>query len=116
MNKQYEKPFMKMVSLRSNESVADTCWGNHGPDTQRYWDTAGKGYVAFYCANTNCNMKDQSDLVVWYYDKKNDDEPELLKTSDSLHGKVYEAVKAGGNSGNPLRGMKDFPDTPGGMS
>lgn len=70
MNKQYEKPFMKMVSLRSNESVADTCWGNHGPDTQRYWDTAGKGYVAFYCANTNCNMKDQSDLVVWYYDKK----------------------------------------------
>lgn len=116
MKKQYEKPFMKMVPLRSNESVANTCWGNHGPETQRYWDIEGKGYVSFYCSGGDCGLTEQT-LVVYYYDKKDDDTPELMAPGSTLHSKVFNKLwSSGGDSGNPFKGEEQFPDNPGGMS
>lgn len=122
MNKHYEKPSMKMVSLRSNEKVANTCWGNHGPETQRYWDTAGKGYVSFYCGDKSCGLTETS-LVVWFYDKKEDDTPQLLDPTNGtdwekdLYNQVYTKLKnSGGESGNPFFGEENFPDKPDGMS
>lgn len=116
MNKQYEKPSVKMVPLRSNESVANTCWGNHGPTTQRYWDTEGVGYVSFYCSGSSCGLTKQN-LVVYYYDKKNDKEPDKVEPGTELHTKVYDKLlTSGGDSGNPFKGEEQFPDNPGGMS
>lgn len=118
MNKPYEKPFMKMVSLRSNESVADTCWGNHGPTAPKYWDTAGKGYVAFYCVEGSCGLANPNNLVVEYYEGKDDKEPDYLGTNTDIYRELYEKLIAtgGGNSANAFKNEEQFPDNPGGMS
>lgn len=116
MNKPYEKPSVKMVPLRSNESVAKVCWGNHGPATQRYWDTEGVGYVSFYCSGSSCGLTEQN-LVVEYYEGKGDKEPDKVEPGTALHTKVYEKlIASGGDTGNSFHGEEQFPDNPGGMS
>lgn len=121
MNKVYEKPKMKIVSLQNNEKIADTCWGNHSEDTQRYFDTVGTGYVGFYIAGGNCNLWDEQNnvyyLVVNYYDHKGDTTAEKLPTDDPRYQLMFERLmKEGGNHGQPFHGESNYPDKPDGMS
>lgn len=115
-NMEYSKPAMKYVSLRGDRAVADVCWGTHAKDT-RYYDTAGAGFLEFWIASTSCDL---TNLVVMFHDKKNDELPEQLSTSDpryiDLKGKLESA---GGSQGQNFKGMNnnpDFPDNPGDLS
>lgn len=116
MNKVYEKPQMKMVSLRSDKNIADTCWGNHSESTQRYFDSLGKGFVGFYISGDNCGLTKDA-LVVNYYESREDTTAERLQKDDSRFEELYtKLVESGGESGNPFKGEENFPDNPGGMS
>lgn len=122
MNERYEKPRMKMVSLRDNRAVADVCWGNHSESTQRYFDTDGKGYIGYYISGGSCNLTNSDGteyyLTVNYYDHKGDTEAEKLNPDDERYKFMYDKLlKMGGNAGQPFKGEADtFPDNPGGMS
>lgn len=116
MNKQcekYEKPSIKMVPLRSQKAIADTCWGYHGTgNVNYYYDTEGKGFVKFTVNASSCTLNDETLL---YYESKDDREPEVL-IEGPIHEEWLKAIKeAGGNSGNPVKGHGTIfvPDQPG---
>lgn len=116
MNTIYEKPTMKMVPLRGNKNIANTCWGNHSENTQRYFDSAGKGYVGFYVSGGNCGLTEDS-LVVNYYDHKGATTFERVYKGNDAFDELYKKlVASGGATGNPFDGEEHFPDNPGGMS
>ena len=52
----YEKPAMKIVSLRSKTAVAGNCWSDEASSGGKTWyyDTEGKGYVEFTLSH-NCS-------------------------------------------------------------
>lgn len=106
----YEKPSMKFVSLRNEESVANTCWGGKGTDMSWYYDTKGTGYVGFQIAAGECDL---NLINVTYYEYK--DEPGVpLDSSSDRYAEMYAALKnAGGDAGNSFKGEEfEFPTRP----
>ncbi|HIS53240.1 MAG TPA: hypothetical protein IAC15_10985 [Candidatus Onthomonas avicola] len=61
----YEKPTMTFVSLRSEDAVANTCWGHHGTGYTYYYDLPGTGYLSFQIGEGPCDLNLVS---VLYYD------------------------------------------------
>lgn len=106
---------MKFVSLRSNENVADKCWGNHGKGV-KYYDTAGAGYVSFSISEGSCTTEGQ--LVVMYYESKYDTTPEPISEGHPAYDEFYAKLMSisGGSYAQPFKGESSFPDTPSGMS
>lgn len=105
----YEKPAMKFVSLRSEEAVANTCWGYHGTGTLLYCDIPGEGYCSFQIGGGSCTLN----LVnVIYYDSEQKASP---ATSEQLA--ILDSIlrNSGGESGNPYKGEGStvIPDHPG---
>lgn len=105
----YEKPAMKFISLRSEEAVANTCWGYHGTETLLYCDIPGEGYCSFQIGGGSCTLN----LVnVTYYDSEKNPTP---ATSEQLA--ILDSIlkKSGGESGNPYKGEGStvIPDHPG---
>ena len=109
----YEKPKMTFVSLQNRENVAEKCWGNHSTG-YKYYDTVGSGYVAFTLANNSCSAEDK--LLMYFYEDKNDKEPEEIFRGDPRYDEIYGKVTVGGNYGSSFKGEEQFPDTPAGMS
>ena len=104
--KKYEKPAMRFVSLRSEETIADTCWGYHGTGTDLYFDTDGTGYCSFQIAEGPCAL---NLINVYYYDKYGDDSPEALSPGDARYEALNQAlINAGGNGGTSFKGQKDI--------
>lgn len=116
MPKTYEKPKMTFVSLENQENIANTCWGNHGTG-YKYYDTLGVGYVAFTIEAKSCTAADGA-LQMYYYDSKDDKEPEQIFAGDQHYDEAYNKLieVSGGSYGQPFKGEDNFPDTPGGMS
>lgn len=119
MNTQrYEKPELKFVSLRNEESVAETCWGFHGTNTKLYCDISGKGFVSFQIKAGSCDLN----LVnVQYYgeDTNNDgmiskDDHSVPATEEQFNELYSILVESGGNAGNPYKGEGTIviPDNP----
>lgn len=111
----YEKPKMTFVSLQNENNVAATCWGNHGKD-YKYYDTAGSGYLAFTVTNGSCSA--QYGFDVYFYEDKNDKEPDQLFEGDPRYDELWNKVveASGGNYGSPFKGEDQFPNSPAGMS
>ena len=112
MTKQYEKPAMKFVELRSREEVANTCWGYHGTGTDLYCDIPGEGYFSFQIAGGSCALN----LVnVVYYDGNGNP---ASYTSEQYTALMQILESAGGESGNPYKGEGTtiIPDHPGSWS
>lgn len=102
----YEKPSMQFVSLRNEETVADTCWGHHGTNTRMYCDVSGEGFLSFRIADGSCTL---NIIDVLYHKGHDDKEGTSLTSAIDPDGKMYaelEAIlrKAGGESGNPYKG------------
>ena len=112
MTKQYEKPAMKFVELRSREEVANTCWGYHGTDTLLYCDIPGEGYFSFQIAGGSCSL---NAINIQYYDGNGN--PGSY-TSDQYNALMQILESAGGQSGNPSKGEGTtvIPDHPGNWS
>lgn len=102
-NQNYEKPQMKFVLLRSEEAVANPCWGNHNKPNQMVWyDTEGQGYVSFMAGGSSCTLEA---INVYYYTEKGDTTGDLLEKTDPLYKKMVDLLKtSGGESGNPFKG------------
>lgn len=121
-NQSYEKPQLKFVSLRNQESVAEKCWGNHGTGYE-YYDTMGKGYVGFTIAPGSCTTEG-GQLQVYYYPEKDTPKEEgiLIYKDHPQYGKQYTEFYnelqrvSGGSYGQPFKGEAQFPDDPGDMS
>lgn len=116
MNGRYEKPSMKIVSLRNQEAVADTCWGNHGTGVFDYfYDGTGKGYIKFQIDGGSCALQTGT---LYYYDSDNPSGT-ALQPGTPEYSKWIEDIKSNGkgNSGNAVQGDGTiFSDNPGGMS
>lgn len=110
MTTSYEKPSLKFVSVRNEESVADTCWGGHGNRETWYYDTEGAGYVSFQIGGDKCHLSlDQ----VTYYTDKNDSGTPLTEGSAKYIELQNALVTSGGESGNPFKGQgAEFPTDP----
>ncbi len=97
----YEKPSLKFVSLRNEESVANTCWGHHSSGKVLFCDTPGTGYVSFQIKNGSCTL----DLInVTYYVNKSDSGTPVASGSDKYNELDNILRKTGGESGNPYKG------------
>ena len=107
--KKYEKPAMKFVSLRSEEAVANTCWGYKGSDTHLYCDIPGEGYFSFQIGGGKCTL---NLINVTYYDGEGQIS---VYTSEQYQSLVGILTSSGGESGNPYHGMGTtvIPDHPG---
>ena len=108
----YEKPEVKLVSIRNDRAVANTCWGGHGNSTTWYYDISGQGYVSFQIGGGKCTLNLYN---VTYYDKQNDESPEMLLESDPKYHELYDALMtSGGDTGNPFKGegLDFIPDNP----
>lgn len=112
MSKKYEKPSMKVVSLRNQKNIADTCWGYHGTGiVNYYYDTKGPGFVGFTVDASSCAL---NTATLLYYREQGDTEPETL-TSGPIYEEWLKAIQnSGGNTGNPVHGMGTIfvPDQP----
>lgn len=109
--KNYEKPQLKFISLRNEDSVAATCWGYHGTDTKLYYDTDGEGWVSFQIASGSCDLN----LTNVTYHKNENDKGTLIFDGDSRYEELERALSdAGGKAGNPYHGMGStiIPDEP----
>lgn len=108
----YEKPAMRFVSLRSEEAVANTCWGYHGTDTVLYCDVPGEGYFSFQIAGGSCTL---NAINIVYYDGEGN--PSSY-TQAQYHELMTILNSAGGESGNPYKGEGTtiIPDHPGNWS
>lgn len=113
-NEKYEKPKMKFVALRNEETVANTCWGYHGTDTKLYWDIPGEGYLSFQIASGSCSIGEHGEGVinVQYY---TDEENYSGASSEQISQLVAALMQSGGESGNPYKGEGTtvIPDHPG---
>ena len=116
MSKLYDKPRMLFVELKNKERVADKCWGNHGTG-YKYYDTTGTGYVAFTIEAGSCTA-DSGAIQMYYYDSKEDDEPERVYEGNKYYDETYRKLleSSGGSYGQPFKGESEFPDTPEQMS
>ena len=119
MNTQnYKKPELKFVSLRNEESVANTCWGHHGTDTNLFCDISGKGFVSFQIAAGSCSL---NLINVQYYGEDTNGDGKIT-TNDTPVKATAEQIaeldqrlrESGGDSGNPFKGEGDIviPGTP----
>lgn len=108
MKKTYKKPELKLVSMRNEETVANTCWGGHGNKLTWYYDTSGEGWVSFQISGGSCTLN--LDKVTYY--KNRDDEGTPVDASRLAE--LDAALRAsGGESGNPFKGEgADFPTNP----
>ena len=108
----YEKPTMTFVSLRSEDAVANTCWGHHGTDTVLYCDIPGEGYMSFQIAAGPCEL---NLIGVSYYDGKG--QPSVA-TPDQIATLEGILRASGGGDGNPYKGEGSIviPDHPGSWS
>lgn len=108
----YEKPTMTFVSLRSEDAVANTCWGYHGTNTVLYCDIPGEGYMSFQIGGAECSL----DLInVRYHDGDGNSFDATGDQTAILDG-ILRA--SGGASGNPYKGEGSIviPDNPGSWS
>ncbi len=96
--KEYEKPALKFVSVRNEETVANTCWGYHGSDTKLYCDVSGEGYFSFQIAGGSCTL---NAINIVYYDGEGNVSSYTQAQYDELM-KILNS--AGGESGNPYKG------------
>lgn len=105
----YEKPAMKFISLRSEEAVANTCWGYHGTETLLYCDIPGEGYCSFQIEAGPCAL---NLINVTYYDSEKNPTPATSEQFEILYSILK---KSGGESGNPYKGEGStvIPDHPG---
>lgn len=111
MTQKYEKPTMEFVSLRNEESVAATCWGNHGKGTEYFCDLDGKGYVSFQIGSGGCELN----LVNVMYYANHDSEGERIYDGNVYYEELERKLQQGGGSeGNPYKGLGEvvFPDNP----
>lgn len=108
----YEKPEVKLVSIRNDRAVANVCWGGHGKPNTWYYDISGQGYVSFQIGGGSCAL---NLINVTYYDKQNDESPEQLTDTDPKYLELYNALLySGGAQGNPFagEGIDFIPDNP----
>lgn len=108
----YEKPTMTFVSLRSEDAVANTCWGHHGTETNLFCDIPGEGYLSFKIAGGSCTL---NPIDVIYYDGDGSQRP---ATSWEISTLISIIEPSGGESGNPYKGEGSIviPDHPGSWS
>lgn len=116
----YKKPKMSFVSLQNRENIAEKCWGNHGTGTAyKFYDTAGPGYVRFYPSGESCgNSEDKPELIMEYYDSKDDETPESISKGDPRYDETYQKISdvSNGKWGSPFKGEGYFPNNHDGMS
>ncbi|MCH3987604.1 MAG: hypothetical protein LKG56_07900 [Lachnospiraceae bacterium] len=119
--KEYVKPAIKVVSLRNEETVANTCWGYHGSNHKLFCDIPGAGYMSFQIGGSKCSLNLTN--VMYYSDTNHDgkidgtDAPEQITSgSDSRYQELDKILRnSGGESGNPYKGEGTtvIPDQPG---
>lgn len=115
----YEKPKLIFSNVRSNENIANTCWGlteKHPDQKTRYYDVEGLGFVSFNVKNMSGNCGAPDAYNIEYYEYK--DEP-AIPGKGAEYEKILEAAltEKGGNNGQPYSGIDmDFPDRPDKMS
>lgn len=103
----YEKPAMKFISLRNEEAVAATCWGNHGTDYTYYCDIQGAGYVSFQIGQGNCSMN----LVnVTYYDNEGNSSAASEAQIEALKQTLIENSNNGKGTNHSAMGSIVLPD------
>lgn len=96
----YERPALKFVALRNEETVANTCWGVHGTEQVLYCDIPGEGYFSFQIAGGSCAL---NVINVVYYDGNG-----VPGTYTDAQYNELEAIlrAAGGSQGNPYKGTE----------
>lgn len=124
--KQYEKPMLKRVSLRSNNPVAD-CWNEAsvGGGPLRYYDTEGHGFVKFritgggsckdFAGTTQdveytCLLNEQGQ----YCDQMTDDAANAAENEFiAAFTAAFDTQHGNPNGGSPFHGISDtFPEDP----
>ncbi len=128
--RKYEKPSLRMVSLRGNAPVAD-CW-NEAASNQgrrpRYYDTTGHGFVEFeITGGGNCKNYAGTTQALRYTCRLNEageycdqmtpeNEAAALAEFEDVFSKAFDEVTEA-NGGSPYKGISDqFPPDPHGMS
>lgn len=107
----YEKPRMTFVSLRNEEKVAATCWGNHGKGIVYYCDIPTVGYMSFEIGAGACEL---NLINVTYYEEQGA-AGEFVGPDDYRYEQLMTRLAgAGGSAGNPYRGLGTvvIPDAP----
>lgn len=96
----YEKPALEFVSLRNDNEVAATCWGNHGKDVYMYCDIPGVGYMSFQIGGGSCALN----LINVRYHETKGSEGEFVYDGDAPYEALELLLKdAGGSNGNPYK-------------
>ncbi len=100
--KVYEKPTLKFVSMRNEDSVANTCWGYHKKGTTLYYDSEGPGWMSFQIQDGSCTL---NLINVKYYKNSDDKKGESIPSGSAKYKELDAILRAtGGESGNPYAG------------
>lgn len=108
--KHYEKPAMKFMNLRNENTVAATCWGYHGTTTKLYCDLEGVGYCSFQIEEGSCAL---NLINVMYMTDATKDNP--VPATAEQQSALYDTLLAsGGDQGQPYKdmGITVVPDDP----
>lgn len=106
----YEKPAMEFVSLRSEEAVADTCWGYHGSSQVFYWDFDGEGFMSFQIAQGSCALN----LINVKYHPDQGSAGVIVDEKSAYYKALVDHLTStgGGSAANPYKEMGEsiFPN------
>ena len=98
--KHYERPALKFVSLRNENTVANTCWGHAGTSQVLYCDIPGQGYCSFQISSANCSLDILTNVM--YYEYNGAEAAGATAAQQSALKTVL--IESGGSQGNPFRG------------
>lgn len=96
----YEKPTMTFVSLRSEDAVANTCWGHHGTGYTYYYDLPGTGYLSFQIGDGSCTLNLTN---VLYYDDIGAPSPATPDQQNALYNAII--ASSTGEAANSYKGL-----------
>ncbi|MCC3869645.1 hypothetical protein [Terrisporobacter mayombei] len=95
MGKKYECPKIAFEKIQPAESIAKTCWGNHGTNRVMYFDVKNAGWVEFTVAGADaCKLDSVADITIVKYHNVNITQQEVYN----------QLINAGGANGNPWNG------------
>ena len=113
MKREYERPSLQWVAMRSNEAVADICWGYANNGKKFYHDIPGMGYAIIKISSSG-GCKANLVFVVEFSDGRQMSESERIAAQAYIDKVIAQAKaesgggKASNYKGSPFSASPDY--------
>lgn len=110
MKKEYVKPSVQWVSMRSSEAVADICWAYARNGKDFFHDIPGYGYcIITIQGGSGC---DANAVFVLQYSNPNMTDAQRQQAESYMQGVIAQAKAEAGNKASSYKNSNHFSKNP----